>query len=226
MFRFRGTVSMELVLLSVLDTPWFVRMVPEILRKGKSTFIVYLFHLITSLGLILNDRYCSMDYIILSALQQTGGIQRVLVSYDIACQWSKNLRKRMLEYADHLQLPEEMEIDVGIPSWHVNGHGEWCRSHLSLSYIPGVGRTCGEDIETTWSSTNPLVPSTREMGPAARRETLNDHWGGWNFRKIVTFRQSFPLTKGSPVSRGTVSMYYRSFISQTLQSCQPYEGEA
>ena len=47
---------------------------------------------------------------------------------------------------------------------------------------------CGEDIETTWSSTNPLVPSTREMGPAARRETLNDHWGGWNFRKIVNFR--------------------------------------
>ena len=26
-----------------------------------------------------------------------------------------------------------------------------------------------------------------EMGPGTHRETLNDHWNGWNFRKIIDF---------------------------------------
>jgi len=38
---------------------------------------------------------------------------------------------------------------------------------------------------------NPLAPSIREMGPAVRHNTLNDHWSGWNFRKIVGFHKSF-----------------------------------
>ena len=53
--------------------------------------------------------------------------------------------------------------------------------------MEGVGRTVGEDVETIWAGTNPLAPSVREMGPAARHDTLNDHWNGWNFRKIVGF---------------------------------------
>ena len=48
---------------------------------------------------------------------------------------------------------------------------------------------CGEEVEITWTHTNPLAPSVREMAPAARHETLNDHWNGWNFWKIVGFRK-------------------------------------
>lgn len=56
--------------------------------------------------------------------------------------------------------------------------------------MKGVGRTCGEEVETSWAQTNALGTSTREMGPGARHETLNDQWGGFNFRKIVGFRKS------------------------------------
>ncbi|KIL54292.1 hypothetical protein M378DRAFT_92846, partial [Amanita muscaria Koide BX008] len=55
----------------------------------------------------------------------------------------------------------------------------------------GTGKTCGEEVEISWSHTNPLASSVREMGPAARHDTLNDHWNGWNFRKIVGLRTSF-----------------------------------
>jgi hypothetical protein len=99
----------------------------------------------------------------------------------------------MSEYPDEMVLSPQTSVEVGIPNWHVNGHGAFCRENLSLNYIPGVGRTCGEDVETSWAHTNPLASSTREMGPGARRETLNDHWGGWNFGKIVGFRE-FSLT--------------------------------
>lgn len=55
--------------------------------------------------------------------------------------------------------------------------------------ILGAGRTCGEDVETTWSSTNALAPSVREMAPGAKHDTLNDHWNGWNFHKIAGFHK-------------------------------------
>jgi hypothetical protein len=115
---------------------------------------------------------------------------RIILTYDIACQWSKNFRKRMSEFSAEMQIPDTTQVDVAIPGWHINGHGASCRENFNLSYIEGAGRTVGEDIETTWAGTNPLAPSVREMGPAARHDTLNDHWNGWNFRKIVGFRTS------------------------------------
>lgn len=32
------------------------------------------------------------------------------------------------------------------------------------------------------------------MAPGARHEVLNDQWGGWNFRKLVSLSKLFPLT--------------------------------
>lgn len=123
---------------------------------------------------------------VLSALAGIS-LLRVLLSYDIGCQWSKHFNRRTASYPDSMRLSPDTQLEVGIPTWHVNGHGPFCQNNYSLSYIPGVGRTCGEDVEITWSHTNSLAPSIREMGPGARRETLNDHWNGWNFSKIVGF---------------------------------------
>ena len=55
-----------------------------------------------------------------------------------------------------------------------------------------AGQSCGEDIESGWYHVNPLGTSTREMGPGARHETLNDHWSGWNFQKIIGFSELNP----------------------------------
>lgn len=129
-----------------------------------------------------------MDFIILSAL--IGVIlPHIIISYDIMCQWSKNFLKRMAEFPVEMQINPDIVVDVAIPTWHINGHGDNCKNNFSLSYMPGAGRTCGEDVETTWAHTNALGPSVREMGPGARHETLNDHWNGWNFRKIIGFRK-------------------------------------
>jgi len=131
-----------------------------------------------------------MDYIILSALLGIT-LLRVILTYDIACQWVKNFKKRMIEnFPEHMRVPDQTTIDTAIPSWHINGHGASCRQNFCLGYMKGAGRTCGEEVEVSWSHTNPLAPSVREMGPAARHDTLNDHWNGWNFRKIVGFRES------------------------------------
>jgi hypothetical protein len=127
-----------------------------------------------------------MDYIVLASLAGVK-LSKVVISYDIGCQWSKNFLRRMEQFPDDMKLDSNMKVDVGIPSWHINGHGDACKSNFGLSYMPGVGRTCGEEVETTWAQTNSLGSSTREMGPGAHHETLNDQWCGFNFRKIVGF---------------------------------------
>ncbi|KAF9544440.1 hypothetical protein CPC08DRAFT_730279 [Agrocybe pediades] len=116
---------------------------------------------------------------------------RIVLTYDIGCQWSKNYRKRMLELPSLMHIPETTQVNVAIPEWHINGHGPACQENFNLGYMPGAGRTVGEDIETTWAGTNAFAPSTREMGPAARHDTFNDHWNGLNFRKIVGFALLF-----------------------------------
>ncbi len=129
-----------------------------------------------------------MDFIILSALVGVT-LPCVIITYDIACQWSKKFTPRMAKFPEHMRLSSNTKIDAAIPSWHINGHGEKCRRDFCLGYTPGAGRTCGEEVEISWSHTNPLAPSVREMGPAARHETLDDHWNGWNFRRIVRFHK-------------------------------------
>lgn len=99
----------------------------------------------------------------------------------------------MEEFPLDMRIPDKTEVDVAIPGWHINGHGVTCRDSFNLSYMEGVGRTVGEDVETIWAGTNLLAPSVREMGPAARHDTLNDHWNGWNFRKIVGFGMYFAV---------------------------------
>jgi hypothetical protein len=112
---------------------------------------------------------------------------RIFITYDIACQWSKNLNKRMEEFPEYMRIPVTTKVDTAVPSWHINGHGQPCREEFSIGLMKGVGRTCGEEVESSWSHTNPLAASVREMGPAARHEALNDHWNGSNFHKIVGF---------------------------------------
>ena len=148
--------------------------------KGVYSFIFF------ASGLNMDFRYCNMDYVVLSSLAGIK-LRRIIITYDIGCQWSKNLKRRMEAFPEDLKLDSAVSVEVGIPNWHINGHGEKCQV-FGLSYMEGVGRTCGEEVETTWAQTNVLGTSIREMGPGARHETLDDHWGGSNFRKIVGFR--------------------------------------
>ncbi|KAJ7363849.1 hypothetical protein DFH08DRAFT_949484 [Mycena albidolilacea] len=56
-----------------------------------------------------------------------------------------------------------------------------------ISYdIPGSGQTDGEGIECPWSNIGGIAASTRIMGPGARHDTIDNHWGYWNWQKLVS----------------------------------------
>jgi hypothetical protein len=131
-----------------------------------------------------------VDFTIFSALVGIS-LLRIVITYNIVCQWLKDFRKQMEEFPKGMRIPNATKVNVAIPGWHINGHGKTCQENFNLTYMEGAGRTVGEEVETTWAGTNPLAPTLHEMGPAARHDTLNNHWIGWNFRKVFGFRMPF-----------------------------------
>ncbi len=150
------------------------------LRSGSSPLKLSL--------LIMIDRYLIMDYLVFSTI--LGLALMLLISYDIACQWHKKLARRAREdLPPHIQTDiSALDIRYAIPKKHIRVHGPK-HSRFSLNFLRWVGRTYAEGIEAHWAHMNPLALSGREMGPGLRREHYNDHWGAWNWQKVIGFGQ-------------------------------------
>ncbi|KAG1858459.1 hypothetical protein DFJ58DRAFT_715870 [Suillus subalutaceus] len=98
------------------------------------------------------------------------------VSYDIACQWSKHLWTRMSKYPSHLHFEcDGKTMTFLIPKFHLPAHITTCQISFSHNLIKRMGRTDGE------------APDTWEMGPGARRDTLDDHFSYYNWKKVTNF---------------------------------------
>jgi len=126
-----------------------------------------------------------MDYILMSAVL-AAGILTLIASYDIACQWIKNLWLRMEQLPEHLCLHiPPSNVIAKIPKFHFDSHGKKNHAQYSFAYTRGVGRTDGEGIERLWSGLKGGAAQTIEMGPGARRDTLDDFCGFSNWRKTI-----------------------------------------
>ena len=125
-----------------------------------------------------------MDYIFFSSLQGVVFFALV-VSYDIACQWSRHFWDRMIRFPHHFHIDgTKVMITFLVPKFHLPAHRSACHSTFSFNLTPHVGRTDGEAPERGWSNTNALSSSTKEMGPGSRRDTLDDHFGDMNWKKV------------------------------------------
>jgi hypothetical protein len=101
------------------------------------------------------------------------------------CQWIQHAANRLIRLPAPLAM-DLTQIDfVGlVPKFHLAAHILSCQLNFSFNLTPGVGRTDGEGIERDWSNLNPVASSTREMGPGSRADTLEDHFGDWNHRRL------------------------------------------
>ncbi|KAJ7162867.1 hypothetical protein C8R46DRAFT_1280961 [Mycena filopes] len=134
----------------------------------------------------LGERYINMDYMFFRSIAGSP-IIHFFVSYDIACQWHIHVWDRLRAYQD---------IDITIdgrgrfftflvPKFHLPAHIEECNLKFSFNLTRFVGQTDGEAPERGWANSNPLARSTKEMGPGARRDTLDDHFNDWNHKRII-----------------------------------------
>lgn len=109
-----------------------------------------------------------------------------VISYNIACQWSKHL----LEWLKALPWkvwPKNVGSYITVISkLHVNAHNP-CPTNISLNYIDGAGHTDGEAIEHTHVMTGQLNGSTKQMAPGFHHDMLDTHWKFWTWQNIVSF---------------------------------------
>ncbi|TFK70509.1 hypothetical protein BDN72DRAFT_766352, partial [Pluteus cervinus] len=157
------------------------------------------------------ERYVNMDFIFFSSLLLTA-FGMLVVSYDIACQWYKNIWTRMNKYPPELRISgsQKPQVRFFVPKFHLPAHVGSCQTTFSFNLNQNVGRTDGEAPERGWSHLNPLATSTVEMGPGSRRDTLDDHFGDWNWRK----------TKAMGTTLKTKSI---SALHEAAESKQDYE---
>ncbi|KAJ7823928.1 hypothetical protein B0H13DRAFT_2375773 [Mycena leptocephala] len=137
------------------------------------------------------ERFANMDYIVASLLRHHDPLLRKVLSYDIVCQWWKKLMERLRELPElvrcFLILPM---VAFVIPKLHIHAHTILCNTLYSLNLIPGSGQTDGEGIERPWANIGGIASSTRIMGPGARHDTVDDHWGHWNWQKLVSLPET------------------------------------
>ena len=153
-----------------------------------------------------------MDYIFGCAL----GFLRcasVATSYDIACQWSANLGRRLSRVPGGRALSAGAakftawlstsggsasllwsKVKFAVPKFHLYMHILLCQARWSFLWLVGAALTDGEGCERIWSGANPAASSLREMGPGSMQDTMDDMCGYWNWQKTcgIGTRSAWP----------------------------------
>ncbi|KAG1894512.1 uncharacterized protein F5891DRAFT_1255199 [Suillus fuscotomentosus] len=94
------------------------------------------------------ERYINMDYLFFSSMRSSHGVHVLNISYDISCQWNKNLWSRMSAFPHKYHINHnEKVITFLVPKFHLPAHIACCQNRFSFNFIKGVGRTNGEAPE-------------------------------------------------------------------------------
>ncbi|KAF8873430.1 hypothetical protein BD779DRAFT_1613676 [Infundibulicybe gibba] len=130
--------------------------------------------------------YINMDYFFFSSIRDTS-LTDIVVSYDITCQWSINIWARMKSYPHYLHTDYNgrKAFYFLVPKFHLLAHVMACQTTFSFNFNRYVGRTDGEAPEHGWSHNNPIASSVKEMGPGSHCDTMDDHFGDWNWKKTT-----------------------------------------
>ncbi|KAJ7078528.1 hypothetical protein C8R43DRAFT_1143385 [Mycena crocata] len=135
--------------------------------------------------------YSNMDYIIMSALVGFN-LMLLTISYDITCQWKKNLAERNEKLPKRVRLPlKDFTYQCALPVWHAASHNEKCQTANSLSFksndrsgprCPSSSR-CTRDIKKvmSWIWTAPGALDDEEE---CLHDSIRVEWTRTRARKI------------------------------------------
>lgn len=137
------------------------------------------------------SRYRYVDFALVSALQDYLVLLLLVGTYDIHCQYIRNLQKRLkdqfgvvLDELDSIVSAELPEIVAAVGKYHLCMHKGECRTRHSLHFLPGSCMTDGEMLERIWVVTNGVARRTKEMSAGHRHDILNDHYSDLNVRRV------------------------------------------
>ncbi|KAK1227310.1 hypothetical protein PQX77_009695 [Marasmius sp. AFHP31] len=126
----------------------------------------------------------AMEFVMAESLRRTKFFRRLVIIYDIACQFHVKFRDRFEKYLPELSDTVDF-IRWLIGKMHIDNHLDDCKYRFSLNYTMCCGRTDGEGIERTWSEIKQAGGSTKEMNHGNRHDALIDFWNHWNWIRLV-----------------------------------------
>ena len=126
-----------------------------------------------------------MDWLVACGLGHFSQVREVMLSYDIACQYFPNLKKRMKEWPKERRLPSTMHLRPLIPGFHYPVHIEGDHDEFDTRLCDGLGITDLEAIERLWGAIGMLGLATKTMAPASRQLVLDDNFGFYNWLKYI-----------------------------------------
>jgi hypothetical protein len=106
-----------------------------------------------------------------------------MLSYDIWCQYSINLKKRFEKYFPKVAALLSRTRGA-IPKMHIKNHKLLCQVLWAFNYLQYSGETYGEYIESGWSEQNQAAGSTKEQNDGHRHDSIDDFCGFWNWTKF------------------------------------------
>jgi len=114
--------------------------------------------------LFRGEQQKNVDWSFLEALRTTNvdPLQKVMIIYDIACQYFIHLHKRL-----GAALPAGMILDRMIGLFHVHGHKDECFFRFASTFIPSSGIVAGEILESLWATLNAIATAARTASLAA-----------------------------------------------------------
>ncbi|KAG2007445.1 hypothetical protein CC2G_015139 [Coprinopsis cinerea AmutBmut pab1-1] len=146
-------------------------------------------------------------------------MKRLILLYDINCQYSRNLKKRF-DAGPYLSLPSDLVLTFGIGQFHVHGHQEKCYARYSPMFIKGIGYTSGEILEALWSVLNEASRPTQTMSLAHRTEVLDAFIADSNWKKMLNLMVSIPAMFARSVREIARAREAFELLDQTASSSQ------
>ncbi|KAK0496440.1 hypothetical protein EDD18DRAFT_1074246 [Armillaria luteobubalina] len=103
-----------------------------------------------------------MDFGYLTTVRCFAGIPWIVMSYNIACQWSINLEEWINIYSDFMW-PKILKKVYLVLKFHLPGHIKDCQEKYCMSFHIDVGENDREAPEHSWAISNGVAALTREM---------------------------------------------------------------
>ncbi|KZV59553.1 hypothetical protein PENSPDRAFT_554740, partial [Peniophora sp. CONT] len=176
------------------------------------------------------ERYSTMDWIFCGALSFVRAAM-IVVSYDIACQWSKNLVSRVKKIKHtrtvwqgaktFLALANEHAVKYVVPKFHLYAHKMYCQLRYAFGRLLGTGATDGEGCERVWAGANPAAPSLREMGPGGMSDVMDDMCGAWNWAKVCGIGKLLNSRMDRALDEGTMQTNIFTEFTEALEAEDP-----
>ncbi|KAF8177103.1 hypothetical protein K438DRAFT_1939164 [Mycena galopus ATCC 62051] len=167
-----------------------------------------------------SERFANMDDIFGSILRYHDPLLNKTVLYDVVHIWWLYLMERLRELpplvGSFLILPL---IAFVILKMHIKGHKTACGIEYLLNLTPGSGQTNGEGIKRPWAKIGGIASSTRIMGPGAWHDTIDNHWGHWNWQKLISLAETLQRRLDNVLEQEAIQQDTLAAFSEQQQDC-------